>query len=140
MNDPIIERCQVKKQEPGRKRQIITSTQQINCILGCSRNVILTQSDTWKMTVRHTLTSEHLCNYWCWSLRYQLGNLLCEVISSTWKRRKSSLLQDCQFGASIVCQGKDNRVEVKGGGGSPSSKLTFISLYRLDSNTRVTAT
>lgn len=74
---------------------------------------MLTHSDTWKMTVRHMLTSKYLCNYLCWSLRYQLGNLLCEVISSTWKRRKRSLFAGLPICASIVCPGKDNTVEVE---------------------------
>lgn len=114
MNDPIIEKVPSKETRAWEERQIITSTQQLNCILGCSRNVIPTQNDTWEMTVRHMLTSEHLRNYWCWSLRYQLGNLQSEVISSTRKRRKSRLLQACQFVRSIVCQGKDNTGEENG--------------------------
>lgn len=88
VNDPITERCQAKKQEPGREDTSLPQPTSKAVSWGGVRNVILTQSDTWKMTVRHKLTSEHLCNYWCWSLCYQLGNLVCEVISSTWKRRK----------------------------------------------------
>lgn len=96
------------------RRHIITSAQQLNYILGCSRNAISTQSDTWKMTAGHMLTSQRLCNYWCCSLRYQLGNLLCEVISSTRRRsrRRSRLLGACQF-VRALCVRRGITVEVK---------------------------
>lgn len=131
-----------KETRAREKAQIITSTHQLNCILGRWRNLILTQSDTWEMTVRHMLTSKHLCNYWCWSLRAQLGNLLCEVISSTWKRRKKKPpLAHLPICVSTVCQGKDNRrIERREGGGFPSLRHTFILFYCHNLNARVTAT
>lgn len=77
------------------------------------------------------LTSKHFYNYWCRSLRYQLGNLLCEVISSTWKRRKKPPFAGLPILVSIVCQGKDNTGTVNKGWreGAPRAKGILASHF-----------
>ena len=114
--------CKVpgKETRAWERRQSFTSHYQMNCIPRCSRNAILTQSVTRKITAWHMLTSEHLCNYWRWSSRYQLRNLQCEAISSTWRKRKRFLCRLAKIVQGLCVRRRITQGKVKGGGGSPS--------------------
>lgn len=57
-------------------------------------------------------TSQRFCDYWSCSFRYQLW----EVISSTWKRRKSGLLQPRQSEPALSGEGFHHRSEGVGEG------------------------
>lgn len=120
----MTKKCQGEKLVPGRKDKSLPQNHQLHCIPDSCRNVILTQSDTWKMTVGHMRTSKHLCNYWCWSLRYWLGNLYCvKLLVPLGRGGKSRLLQPCQFVLGSV-RGRITQEKWKGGWvvGAPLTK------------------